>query len=546
VKILSVRFFSIVLVGLVLAAILTSAIGLAAVRADVGVRPVLPGGSNIQPGDQTPVQMVSELVTMTVRGAKADDNASIKLNPDAYGYEIHPIWFEAVADVQADFTMHNPTEADVSLIAWFPLASALGNVDWNFNPNEIVPRIANFRIKSNGTPIEFQVSELPNPGGSDKPDLPWASFPLDFPAGKDNIIHVSYTVPLSPAAKGSEVALYYVFQTGSGWAGPIGLADLVVNLPYPATAETIADDPKISLPFGGIGQISTGLPKGVVVNGNQARWSWTNFEPEPEDDFAIWLLKPGVWEDLQAARDAVKSDPGSGKAWLSLAMTYHSLSALPFSNAAQLFSPFFLPQAVEAYQKAAALLPDHPAPHTGLGLLALARIPGKGATISRAAIQRAQYELKLAQTLEAANPALAKEGSFDSLDLADALSMLNYNDATATVDAATLRAHFSTRTAQATIDYKTIEVWKISKGDTYSCWPTAAMECTAQAIQSETIQPSIERTSPMNLTLTPIPTGGSDPVITITLGGFVILGCITAGFLIYLIYLKEVRPKKKP
>ncbi len=405
--------------------------------------------------------------------------------------------------------------------------------------------LANFRINSNGTPVEFHISELPNPGGADKPDLPWASFPLVFPAGKDTIIHVSYTVPLSPAAKGSEVALYYVFQTGSGWAGPIGQADLVVNLPYPATAETIADNPKISLPYGGIGQISTGLPKSVVVNGNQARWSWTNFEPAPEDDFAIWLLKPGAWEGLQTARDAVKSDPGNGKAWLNLATVYHSLSALPFSNATQLFSPIFLPQAVEAYQKVAALLPDHPAPHTGLGLLALARNPGKGGTISGAAIKRAQSELTKAQALEAVNPALAKEGLFDSLDLADALSMLNYNDATATVDAATLRAHFSTMTAQATIDYETIAAWKISKGDAQACWPTAAMECTAQAIRSATVKPSPEKTFPMNITPTPIPYSGTGSEITITLGAFVIIGFLVAGFLIYLIYRKEIRSQKK-
>ena len=157
----------------------------------------------------------------------------------------------------------------------------------------------------------------------------------------------------------------------------------------------------------------------------------------------------------------------------------------------------------------AALLPDHPAPHTGLGLLALARNPGKGGTISGAAIKRAQSELTKAQALEAVNPALAKEGLFDSLDLADALSMLNYNDATATVDAATLRAHFSTMTAQATIDYETIAAWKISKGDAQACWPTAAMECTAQAIRSATVKPSPEKTFPMNITPTPIPYSGT-------------------------------------
>ncbi len=52
---------------------------------------------------------------------------------------------EVVADVQADFTMRNPTQEDINLTAWFPLASALWNVDWNFNPNEVVPRISQFQ-----------------------------------------------------------------------------------------------------------------------------------------------------------------------------------------------------------------------------------------------------------------------------------------------------------------------------------------------------------------------------------------------------------------
>ncbi len=59
-------------------------------------------------------------------------------------------------------------------------------------------------------------------------------------------------VPLQPAVKGSELALYYIFQTGTGWAGPIGQADLVVNLPYPASAETlaVASPGSLRLPYG--------------------------------------------------------------------------------------------------------------------------------------------------------------------------------------------------------------------------------------------------------------------------------------------------------
>ena len=66
---------------LLLASIL---LGLAAplpVQADVGPRPILPGGSSLKPGEQTPIQMAAEVVTMNVRAATQADNALVKLNP---------------------------------------------------------------------------------------------------------------------------------------------------------------------------------------------------------------------------------------------------------------------------------------------------------------------------------------------------------------------------------------------------------------------------------------------------------------------------------
>ncbi len=56
--------------------------------ADVGVHPILPGGSNIGPEEDTPIQMSAEVVTMNVRLATADDNAILQLNPEAYGSSI--------------------------------------------------------------------------------------------------------------------------------------------------------------------------------------------------------------------------------------------------------------------------------------------------------------------------------------------------------------------------------------------------------------------------------------------------------------------------
>jgi hypothetical protein len=68
------------------------------VRADVGVQPVLPGGSSIKPGEETSIQMAAEVVTMNVRQATEADNVLVKLNPDSYGYGYQPVWFVAIAE----------------------------------------------------------------------------------------------------------------------------------------------------------------------------------------------------------------------------------------------------------------------------------------------------------------------------------------------------------------------------------------------------------------------------------------------------------------
>jgi hypothetical protein len=425
--------------GLILISLLAGLWMTPPVHADVGVRPVLPGGSNIKPEDETPIQMAAETIVMNVRAATGADNAAIDLNPEAYGYQLQPVWFPAVAEVQADFTMRNPTGQPVSLTAWFPLASALEKADWNLNPNEIVPRIEGFRVSAEGKTVDYQVSELPNPKGADKPLLPWASFPLVFPAGGDTLIHVSYILPLQPSIKGNELALYYIFQTGSGWAGPIGRAELIINLPYPASEGTIAGIPPGSfyVPYM-MSATPAALPAGATLKGNQARWMWVDLEPGPQDDFSIWLMDPVKWQALQKAREAVQSSPQDGQAWLNLATRYHSLSTRSY-NTPSIFSASYLPLAIEAYRKAAILLPEHPAPHAGLALLTLA--PYMNARNAPAdVIQSVQDEYKTARELEIKNPALVEESDVSSWLVEDVLSMYFYNGATATSDAATLTA----------------------------------------------------------------------------------------------------------
>jgi hypothetical protein len=483
-------------------------------QADVGVHPVLPGGSNIQPEGDTPIQMAAEVVTMNVRSATQADNTIIQLNPEAYGLQFQPVWYPVVAEVTAVFTMTNPTSTAVSLPAWFPLASSLDRVSWELNPDEIVPRIARFQVAVDGIPLEYTIIELPNPKGTDKPALPWASFPVTFSAGKDTHILISYLLPLTQAVKGRELALYYIFQTGAGWAGPIGHAELILNLPYPASQETLAripsnslglpysmSDPRVVIPFDG------------VTVGNQARWMWTNFEPTSQEDFSIWLMDPVVWQDLSVARSAVQAAPQDGQAWLSLANIYRLLSVRSY-NFPSIFSASHLTLGLEAYQKAIELLPDHPAPHTGLAMLTLA--PYMSLTNAPLeVIQSIQTELQIARDLETAHPELAEEAGISSWLLEDSLSIY-FDNVTATAASPAKSTASTKQTDAATL--------RLTPSPTSTPQPSL----TPTTIPSPTLKP-LSPTSTVALEPVGVPAAGLSLVIPVA-AGVVIL--ILVGFLV--------------
>ena len=503
---------------LLLAGILTLLLNPAGVRADVGVQPVLPGGSNIQPGAETPIQMASELVSMNVRQATQADNTSIQLNPDAYGLQFQPIWYPAVAEVQAVFTMTNPTSEEVNLTAWFPLASALEFVDWELNPDEIVPRIAKFQVSVDGNPIDYAVSELPNPKGTDKPPLPWASFPVTFAAGKDTHIEVSYLLPLKTSVKGTELALYYIFQTGSGWAGPIGKAELVLNLPYPASAETMARirPGSLGMPYS---MASPGalIPSEAVMEGNQAKWTWTNFEPGPQDDFSMWLMDPAIWEELASARAAVQANPQDGQAWLELAGLYRSLALKPYGFPG-IFSQAYLSLGLEAYQKAAELSPEQPAAHLGLAMLSLAPYMADLNAPSEV-MGFVQEQLRIARELETAHPDLAEQGGLSSILLEDSMNVYFSNITATAISMAT-----STSSARET------EAAAPTPSDT----PTSQPSLTATALPTKTAE-----------TLPPTPTlpAGAQPGSDLPPGGILVVEALIFAIVGAIVYWRLLRKR---
>jgi LPXTG-motif cell wall-anchored protein len=422
--------------GLAMGFVFFSLLAPAPVRAGAA-QPVLPEGSSIQPDTETPIQMEAQIVTMNIRPATEVDNTLVRLAPKYYPFQFQSVWYPVVAEVEANFTLKNPTSQAVNMTVWFPLASALGIVDWKLSPAEIVPRLERFRVSVDGNPVDYAVTERPNQKGVDRPALPWAGFPVTFPGKKGTVIHLSYALPLQPSISGIEMTLVYVFQTGAGWAGPDGQAELIVNLPYPASTETLAGIPSGSLRMPPYYRPSkrAELPSGVVLEGNQARWTWKDFEPGPGDDFAIWLLQPGQWQTLENARAAVQANPEDGQAWLNLASSYYSLS----SNGPgfpTIFGSCYLPQGIQAYKTAAELLPERAAPHAGLALLTL-ELYMVDENAPPEAIRSVLDEYQIAIELETRYPSLARETGRTHWLLAALKTDLEAyfpNDATATAE----------------------------------------------------------------------------------------------------------------
>ena len=352
-------YFYFLVCGLVLVCIILGLLLPSPVRADVGVQPILPDGSNIQPEVETPIQMTAERVVFNVRQATEWDSATVAYNPMAYGLQnpLIPVWSLSVAEVSAVFTMTNPTSQALSITVWFPLASALESDEWESHSGEVAPRIENFLVAVDEQPIAYDISELPNPKGTEFPLLPWAIFPVTFPAGQDVLIHVSYLIWAQEDITGAGMMFSYIFQTGAGWAGPIGRAELIFNLPYLASPETISV-----------------MPEGGQIEGYQVRWTWENFEPGPQDDFYIWLIRQERWEELNIARIRVINWPEDGEAWLDLSDTYRRL-ILGKYQIMRGFGETYQPLGVQAAQEALRFLPGDGRPHYELAIFFLAALP---------------------------------------------------------------------------------------------------------------------------------------------------------------------------
>ena len=270
--------------------------------ADVAPPPP-PFGSN--PGGDNPntmVQMVSEVVVF--------DIAETSPHPDGQ------------ARVTATFQMRNQGSQEEKMMVRFPLGPIISG-DCFYSEYSLIDDLA---AMVNGTFVATTTSSQTVSAPTGLVDIPcWANFPVTFPVGEDVTLQIQYTAlgygaPVDGfggellAAGGSilsgDIAYWYVLQTGAGWYGPIGKADVIFRLPYPVTDENVEN-----LSY-------TPADPAWSASGNEYKWHKENFKPDPFGDLRVYLVNPTVWKNILTETSNTQTNPNDAEAWGRLGDAY--------------------------------------------------------------------------------------------------------------------------------------------------------------------------------------------------------------------------------
>jgi hypothetical protein len=304
-------------------------------QADVAP-PAQPPGGSIGPGEPTQVQMLAETVEVTVQ-------------PMPYAGEPQLVDKTTQAKVKASFTMHNLGNAGEKMQVRFPLMDPSGMGDGFGN----YPEIQDIQVRVNEKLIPTARITTPTPNTWDKnaPPIAWAAFDVSFPPDKNMAIDVSYT--LKPTGYYPVAEFRYILETGAGWRGPIGSADILLRLPYDATPQNVIQGENTSTPGGGYA-------------GNEVRWHYENLEPTAQDNWSGDVVTPGLWQAILDARAAVQSAQPDATAWRLLADTT-DLAAQDKSGKGWLREDDagrrLADESAKAYEKTISLVPDDPGLH---------------------------------------------------------------------------------------------------------------------------------------------------------------------------------------
>ena len=286
--------------------------------------PAQPPGSVLSPGDNsTMVQMVSEKVTIQV-----GEIANLYYATNT---------FKAVnAQVSASFFMQNQGQTDEKLQARFPLSNFTGEGDHSFQ----FPEIQNFRVWVNQVEKKWVVTETSN-NNKDNPAIRWASFEVAFPVGTEVKVDVSYR--LQSTGYLPQARFDYILETGAGWFGAIGSGEIILALPYPASAENVN---------------LSGTVSGSQMKGNAIRWNFSNLEPTKQDNWHATIISPDTWQSILDLRKRLEKTPGDVSLLTALGEKYEYIA---FGKGPWMVNSGMEPiilKCREVYQKAIMLKPN--------------------------------------------------------------------------------------------------------------------------------------------------------------------------------------------
>jgi tetratricopeptide (TPR) repeat protein len=322
---------------LVFAVILALVAGLAqksiSVRADVAP-PQAPPGANPDSGDVfTQVRMMDEKVVIEV-------------------LEENDITHMGTAFVWAEFHMKNLGNTTEVLMVRFPSSYNDGFSGY--------PEIKNIMVYvDNATVPTSRVNLDGEPDNWDDP-VQWVEFQVVFPPGEIVEIEVDYT--LHGTGEYPFVSYGYLLETGAGWNGTIGSAEIIIRLPFPAIPGTVFID---SSPGWG------GTTPGAHFNDNEVSWYFEDFEPTYNNNISIALVWPSAWHRVMQEENQVWNFPDDGEAWGRLAKLYKEMSRLRRGTREDAGGSWLFNQSVEAYEQALTLLPDDALWHAGYADLLL-------------------------------------------------------------------------------------------------------------------------------------------------------------------------------
>jgi tetratricopeptide (TPR) repeat protein len=280
--------------------------------------PEQPPGGNPAPGmETTQVRMVDETVLIDV----------IPTTPEGSLGQ---------AKVTANFTNQNMGTQAETLTVRFPLTSAYGSY---YGEKEI----SDFKVKVNGESLPTHKIDSNYNGNYSGP---WAEFTVTFPPGEDVEIEVSYYV--EGMGEYPYIAFQYILETGAGWNGTIGSADVVVRFPYEVNPQNVIFNPEIGW---------SDTTPGGEIDGNEVLWHFEDLEPESSDNFAISLVMPSAWRAILREKENLAKNPQDGEAWGRLGKLYKEIYFLRKGFREDAGGTELYQMSQEAYQKAVTLLP---------------------------------------------------------------------------------------------------------------------------------------------------------------------------------------------